>query len=421
MRALVISEFMPHDPARAVFGAFQRLRLLLDAVAGLGELDLLFLQPRGVDGSAASAAALAEALAQHWGLRALVFLCEDDAAHAAEAGLRFSLRCLQAGAVTFFPQRLSLDSSRGPCQSAVERALEREPDIVLAHRLGAMAPLLLRNRALPPIVLDLDDVEHIRAFRMVGTTTWGRRRLLGYGSVPVLVWSERCALARARLTLVCSEADNRRLLRLGDPRRVAVLPNAVALPEVPPLPASPTLLFLGTYGYRPNADAAEWLLREIWPLVKRAVPEARLILAGPEWERIRGSAVAGPDVEVPGFVQDLVCLYRRTRLVCCPLRAGSGTRVKILEAAAFGRPIVATTLGAEGLDMRKGRELLVEDDPVAMAEACVQLLRDEALCARLGGAARAAVSERYERSALVRSAMRLIAGALPGGRRYGIA
>jgi hypothetical protein len=82
---------------------------------------------------------------------------------------------------------------------------------------------------------------------------------------------------------------------------------------------------------------------------------------------------------------------------------------------------VATALGAEGLETRKGRELLVEDDPMALAEACVHLLRDEALCARLGGAAQAAVSEKYERSALVRSAMRLIVGALPGGGRSSIA
>jgi len=413
MRSLFISEFRPPDVDRAVFGAFQRMRVLLDALNALGPVDLLFLQGPADEGPAASPGKLSAALAERWGVRVSVAMCDEGDDDGEAPG--FAVRCLRAGAVTFFPQRLSLDASRASRRRAVELALAREPDVILAHRLGAMAPLLLSRRPLPPVILDLDDVEHVRALRMAHTGRWGRRRLGAYAAVPILMWSQRRARALARRTLVCSETDRRRLSAPGDARRIAVLPNAVALPEAPPpIPIEPTLLFLGTYEYRPNADAAAWLLRAIWPRIKRAVPGARLILAGPHPERIRGLDGAGPGVEAPGFVDDLVGLYRRTRVTCCPLRAGAGTRVKILEAAAFGRPMVSTAVGAEGLDLVNGRDLLVENDPRAFARACVDLLREPERCARIGAAARAAVAP-YDRASVVATARRLISGALQPG------
>jgi glycosyltransferase involved in cell wall biosynthesis len=126
-----------------------------------------------------------------------------------------------------------------------------------------------------------------------------------------------------------------------------------------------------------------------------------LIIAGLVPERIRGYHAGVPGVEFTGFVDDLEALYQRARVICAPILVGGGTRVKIIEAAAFGKAIVATRVGVEGLDMRDGVELLVRDDPDSFAEACLQLLDDAVLCERLGRAAYATVVRYYGRSEIV--------------------
>jgi len=100
-------------------------------------------------------------------------------------------------------------------------------------------------------------------------------------------------------------------------------------------------------------------------------------------------------------VENLDMLYRRSRAVCCPLNAGSGTRIKILEAAAYGKPVVSTSIGAEGLDLRNGVELLIRNEPRAFAQACVLLLCESGENLRLGTAARAFVSEHYAKPKVV--------------------
>jgi glycosyltransferase involved in cell wall biosynthesis len=176
----------------------------------------------------------------------------------------------------------------------------------------------------------------------------------------------------------------------------------VTIPELQALVAEPTLFFLGTYASsRPNVEAAEFLIEKVWPRVYRAIPTVRLIIAGDFPQNIRAYGRDCPGVEFTGFVEDLDALYRRVRVVCAPLLSGAGTRVKIVEAAAYGKPIVATRIGAEGLDLRDGHEILLRDDANSFAEACVRLLQDDGLCDRLGEAARAVAVDRYDRAKVI--------------------
>jgi glycosyltransferase involved in cell wall biosynthesis len=179
-----------------------------------------------------------------------------------------------------------------------------------------------------------------------------------------------------------------------------IVPNAVEVREPLPVTDQRTLLFLGALDYAPNANAAALLIDQIFPSVREAVPDARLIIAGPHAERVAASRQR-PGVEFTGFVQDLETLYRHSRVVCVPIRSGGGTRVKIIEAAAFGKPVVSTTLGAEGLTFRDGRDLLIRDDPASFSAACASLLSDDAACSRLGLSAHATASAHYDRSAIV--------------------
>jgi len=212
-----------------------------------------------------------------------------------------------------------------------------------------------------------------------------------------LVLAERRAIAQSIAAFVCSPTDAYHLRRIGFPRNVRSVPNAIDIPLVPPgVVATLTVLYLGTYYYPPNVLAAERLIRRIWPLIRDQVPSARLLIADAHDEHLPSYSAGVPGVEFLGFVDDIPNLYAQTRLVCAPITVGSGTRLKLLEAAAYARPMVSTRVGAEGLEFGDGREIILREDNVSLAKACIDLLRNETLCDALGTAAYTMARFRYD-------------------------
>jgi len=152
--------------------------------------------------------------------------------------------------------------------------------------------------------------------------------------------------------------------------------------------------------YLANADAARWFACEVWPLVRRACPDARLFLVGKDpGPRVR--SLAGADVVVTGRVDDVSGYFRRARVFVCPLRVGSGTRLKILEAFSWGVPVVSTGLGSSGIEARDGEHVLLADDPQGFARKVLDVLGDDGLARRLGEAGRELVRSRYTWEAVV--------------------
>ncbi|MGD9511388.1 MAG: glycosyltransferase [Geminicoccaceae bacterium] len=197
--------------------------------------------------------------------------------------------------------------------------------------------------------------------------------------------------------------------RLG--LRAVCVPNAVRSPVVPPAPgpAGPfTLLFVGTMGYPPNLDAAFLLAREVLPALRRHSPSPlRLVLVGGPAGAL--APLAGmPDVVVAGRVAELRPFYAASHVVLAPLRAGGGTRIKILEAMAHARPVVATPVGAEGLAAEDGIHLLLGTDAEALAAACHRLQCRPELAATLSANGRALVARRYARTVVTRQIRRLM-------------
>jgi glycosyltransferase involved in cell wall biosynthesis len=174
------------------------------------------------------------------------------------------------------------------------------------------------------------------------------------------------------------------------------------------------MLFLGTCWYPPNERAAERLVRHIFPKVRAFVPEARLVIAGKGSLDLPSRNDRRAAVEYLGYVEDLTSLYAAARLICCPITSGSGTRLKIIEAAGYARPIVATRFAAEGLDFRDGTEILLRDDDDSIAAECARLIRDDALCRALGIAARDRMRQIYDASAIRKSIVQLMSEAVPG-------
>lgn len=278
----------------------------------------------------------------------------------------------------------------------IGRLLDSRPDIVFADRLDAMMPILASGRKARRLLLDVDDLYHrVRLRSALAAPLVSSQRALAL-HVPSLILSEYRAIAASDLAFVCSEADVAHLHRLHFPRNISAVPNAVTIPPTAPGPAeAPTVLYLGSFYHPPNVLAAERLIGSIWPLIRAQLPFARLLIAGAKSEYLPSFASGVPGVTFMGFVEDLDRLYAQTRLVCAPITTGSGTRLKLLEAAAYARPMVSTHIGAEGLDFRDGYEILLRDDDMALAAACVDLLRDDSMCARYGSAGRAMVQDRY--------------------------
>jgi glycosyltransferase involved in cell wall biosynthesis len=160
-------------------------------------------------------------------------------------------------------------------------------------------------------------------------------------------------------------------------------------------------------GYSPNIDAMLYFCDEILPLIQAQVPNVKLVIAGqhPAPAILKLAERAG--VSVTGAVPEVTPYYQQARLSIVPLRAGGGTRLKILESMALGRPVVSTSLGCEGLQVVDQEHLLIADTPVEFAQRVIQLLQDRELRARLAGQARRLVESRYDWSVISANLLRV--------------
>jgi glycosyltransferase involved in cell wall biosynthesis len=392
MRILFVSRHFPEDLSIKVHGTFKRFQMFIDAIKDIAEIDLLYFVPPGTNTSPSSIIQLERSFSTHFKAPVRLFLCERSD----NKNFISKLISYVMGAFVFVKQPL-YSSTAGTRQVQVfEACLDYNPDTVFVHRLGAMSPLLQTRRVLPPVFVDLDDIEHVALRRGLRYLRKISTRLLNYLLLPALCWGEYKAIQLAHRTFVCSDKDREYLTNRWGLKGVVKVPNAVKIPEAQPMTSEQTLLFLGSYNYKPNIDAAEFLIQQIWPFVHRAMPKATLIIAGSPPDRISSYRAGIKGVRFAGFVKDLDGLYRQSRVVCAPILSGGGTRVKIIEAAAYGKPIVSTRIGAEGIEMQDGCGIFLRDDPKSFAEACIRLLNDYESCEQMGEAARAAVINKYD-------------------------
>ncbi len=197
--------------------------------------------------------------------------------------------------------------------------------------------------------------------------------------------------------IAVSEVD-RDLLLAENPRlRIEIVPNGVDTTLHQPLPpeaADPAVMFVGKMSYPPCTDAAVYLGRELFPALQQRIPGLQLWLVGRE-PVPAVTRLERPGIHVTGQVESVVPYYERCQVALVPLRSGGGTRLKILEAMALGRPVVSTTVGAEGLDVTDGEDILIADHPEDFIEKTYQVMTDDALRDRLVANGRALVERCY--------------------------
>jgi sugar transferase (PEP-CTERM/EpsH1 system associated) len=195
-------------------------------------------------------------------------------------------------------------------------------------------------------------------------------------------------------------------------RHVDAIPTGVDTEYfTPDRPAAPSsdLVFLGSMDWMPNVDGAVWFVRDVLPLVRKRKPDCSVVFAGRRPARaILDLASADSRIQVTGTVPDVRPFLWGAAVSIVPLRIGGGTRLKIFESMAAGVPVVSTTIGAEGLAVQPGVEILLADDPAPFAECCLRLMDDSAARTRMAQAARERVSSCFSWEAAALAFERLL-------------
>ncbi len=207
---------------------------------------------------------------------------------------------------------------------------------------------------------------------------------------------------------VCT-LENRRYLESFLPRlspRIHAGMRAGIDTGIYPFPGGPrepyTMLFLGSFRHTPNQVALDWFARFVLPLIVAKIPQARLLVAGSDPPARHLFSDPANAIDLLGFVEDIQPLFSSAALFVCPIRSGSGVRVKLLEAFASGIPVVSTTLGAEGLARVDGEFCALADDAAGFAEKTIRLLQDSELAAEMARRARAEVVENWDMAVITR-------------------
>jgi len=270
-------------------------------------------------------------------------------------------------------------------------------DLVVSDFLTPMESL--PGRIDVPVVLFEHNVEAVIWERLAATQAGGLRRRYYRMQACRMHRCEEAAVRRADFVIAVSDDDCTTFRDRYGIDHVAAVPTGVdtdyfANDSV--LPDEPTLVFVGSMDWMPNDDGAVWFMQEVLPRVRRSVPGAKLALVGKSpSDGLRRAADAAGGVTVTGRVDDVRPYLARARAAIVPLRVGGGTRIKIFEAMAAGRPVVSTTIGAEGLPVTHAEHLLIADSPADFAEAVVQVLSDDEMARRLARQGRDLVEERF--------------------------
>lgn len=281
-------------------------------------------------------------------------------------------------------------------RTQLKRAIDPE-DYDLIWFATPRAALFFTGRRRVASVLDGDDFSYVRNLGLLRSAPWYGAKLLDYLDVAKMWAWERTDPRRFSFIVRCSAEDRARIPAAN----IVVIPNGAEVPREVKRAPRPRILFVGYLGYAPNRQGMEWFLRAVWPIVRRGVPRAELDIVGLEPSAALLAAHGTEGVSVHGFIEDLTPLYERAALSIVPLLAGSGTRLKILEALGRAVPVVSTTLGAYGIDAGRAQGLERADAAESFAAACVAHLEDcagEAL--RRAERGRERVLERYDWTAI---------------------
>ena len=270
-------------------------------------------------------------------------------------------------------------------------------DVIVCDFLAA-AGIIPWNHPCPK-VLFAHNVEALiwkRHFEVASNPLW---KAICWREYRTTARAERCYLSLSDHVLAVSDADRNSFAQLVEETKISVIPTGVDLEFFRPAAVKEepnTLVFTGAMDWMPNEDGIFYFVEKILPQIRTRVPKTSLVVVGRNPSaRLLRLASTNEGVHVTGRVEDVRPHVQRGSVYIVPLRIGSGTRLKIFEALAMRKAVVSTQVGAEGLPVRSGKNILLADDPEGFANAVVGLLKDDAKRKELGRAARELVVAEY--------------------------
>ncbi len=313
--------------------------------------------------------------------------------------LRSTLRALLVDHMQPFMTEYRQSGLGGMVRAAAEDAL---PDAIQIEQLDAyfaLRPHLkwLQDKGVK-IVLDAHNVE-LEAFKGAVRTFPFAKRMVGHWLTPAYRDLEQEAITTSDVVLACSPSDAAYFKQMRGDNEVHLIPNGVDCKHFSPVSkhnVTPNLLFIGGTGYPANSDALDFYMREIHPLVKVRVHNAKVLAIGTSHQWAVEHGFHHDHSLVPlGFVDDIKEQLDQAVIGICPIREGSGTRLKVLTYMAAGLGVVSTAKGSEGIQYGDGQELIIADEPQAFADAIVTLLLNRTALHKMGQAGRQLTLETY--------------------------
>jgi len=410
MRTLFLAPAMPDD---AGSGLAMRMGTFLEALAGLGDVEVVVLPVFGNTGAEGT-------LCARLGLRPRVVPVSGraDTHFAIVSGLSDPQARLDAF-IRYGKPSAAAYLSVPVLQELRELVADRRFDLVHVARSYLLPAVNVWHRGKSPSVsvdLDEDDGETHRRIAALHAAR---------GEYLVARWLEAEAAAfdrlvetwlpRADLSFISAEQESHAIARRCGTRPM-IAGNTVAAPAtVIRQPVERSLLFVGGFGYYPNLDAAYWLLETVLPkLRERYGKDVSLTMVGRNPPKRLLTLADAWAAEVLDRVDDLAPLYARASIALVPIRAGGGSRIKLLEAAAHEVPIVATSAGAENSGFEDGREIWLAETAEAIVESCLKIWQEPDEVLRRTAAAKEMVVSRHSRSAMILALKSCFAGKLSG-------
>jgi len=290
------------------------------------------------------------------------------------------------------------DYQRAEMAGTVARVIEDEKiDVVHAHFLHVGQYVQHKGRA--AWVYDAHNLEHVLWDRFSRFQTNPLMRGFARLQVPKFVdWQQRVARMSEKIVTL-SDDDRDEYLRIAPEADITTVSNGADIDFFAPLENIPTedgaIIYFANFGWPPQDDAAIYFHDEVFPAVKRSVPNAKLYLVGktpPEAVR----RLASDDVVVTGFVEDIREYIQRAAVVVLPLRVGAGTKHRVFQSLSMEKPLVTSSVGAEGIALEHGKTAMITDDSDAFARYTIELLQDPARRHAMGKAGRELVVANYD-------------------------
>lgn len=286
----------------------------------------------------------------------------------------------------------------------VMRRVIRDGGFDLVHCEGTLFTSYLpeiRSETSAPVVLRAHNVEHRIREMMAGQTSGSLRRgylrnlagrLRKYETEAAQLFDAIVAISEPDLQWFKEAAPDSMPILLSETGVTS--PGYISEPDEPDVKVG----FIGALNWKPNVHGLIWFTDRVWPLVCKAHPAATLHIAGRGAPATAPSWLRGRNINWLGEVDDASQFMASVNVIIAPLFAGSGLRIKIIEAMSIGKPVVATTVAVDGIPALDGRELLIADDASSFSSALVNLLKDRELRKSTGEAAISLVKERYDNS-----------------------